>query len=229
MKEEENILRFLNNEMDAAEQEAFEKRMILEPELKESVEHSRRINHILSNDTEAFSQNVRSVIESKRKKQSFAPLLVAASISSILVVSIYLLFFDTLSVEERAMAYLEPYPDIITSRAEINSLDLSSYNSENYEVAVQSLERIFEKEQESIVALYLGVSYLMVNNAEEALSTLQLVPYENTIYKSDFVWYQSLALINLGRYSEAEKALKNLQEESQFYSERASELLDDLE
>ncbi|MEO9872609.1 tetratricopeptide repeat protein [Ekhidna sp.] len=229
MKEEENILRFLEGKMDAAEQEAFAQRITLEEELRESVEHSRKIKNILDEDTIEFSNNVRSVIESKRKPQSFKPLLIAASISAILAVSIYLLFFDTLSVEERAVSYLEPYPDVITSRAETNPLDLSSYNSGNYEVAIESLENIFNKEKEPVIALYLGVSYLMINDAEKALSILQSMSYQNTIYKSDFVWYQSLALINLGRYSDAEKALKNLRGESQFYSGRASKLLDDLE
>lgn len=92
MKEEESILRFLNDEMDDEELTSFNKRMIHEPELAESVDHSRRIKNILNDDTVEFSNKVRAVIESKRKKKSFTSLLVAASTVIVLAASIYFLF-----------------------------------------------------------------------------------------------------------------------------------------
>ncbi|MEO1253329.1 MAG: hypothetical protein AAFY41_00400 [Bacteroidota bacterium] len=229
MKEEEIILRFIKGEMDPSEREAFEKRTMQDADLRESVEQSQHMLNILDKETVDFSNKVRNVIESKRKKKTPATLLIAASVSVILTISLYLLFSTTPTLEEKAQAYLDPYPDIVTSRSDASSIDLTRYNNGEYQLAIESLNKDFNENKEPIVGLYLGVSYLLIDDSNSALLIFGSVPYEGTIYQSDFIWYRSLALINLNRYPEAEKELKKLAKDSRFYAERAIELLDDLE
>lgn len=230
MKEEEDILRFINGQMEMSEHTAFEEKIEQDPALRESVYHSQRLRNILDKDTQSFAANIRSVINSNKKEGSYKLLWIAASIAIFIGISFSYVLLKPGSSQELVATYLEPYPDIITSRSEEGSpLDLKEYNKGNYAAAIESLERSEVSGQKPLVALYLGVSYLHTKKVAEAYKVLSQADVEQTIFYEDFLWYEGLALIAMNRENEARSKLQMLIDKQSSYSTKASEILDDLD
>ncbi len=228
MSEEEKILRYINDEMDPMERSEFQSLIESDDKLYKAVEHSRNIKNALLQDNVDFSQQVRSVIVKNRKsKPSY--LWVAASITILLAASIYLLLPENNSAQDLAISYLEPYPDVITSRSEESALNLTLYNKGEYGKAVDYLKEIYASKKEVSVALYLAVSYLHIQEPQEALNVLMETPSESTIYNFDFIWYKSLSYLMLDDAESARKGFVLLKEGSNSYSLKAAEILSDLD
>ncbi|WP_420577112.1 tetratricopeptide repeat protein [Ekhidna sp.] len=227
MIEEEKILKYLRGLMSESEQLEFESRLSNNKELEEFVEHSRRIMQIVDSDTQAFGQVVRSVINTKKENKSWSPIWIAASILMIISFASYYLFVPTPTLNQLVENYLEPYPDVVTNRSDEQKPDLTSYNRGEYQEAIDVLQYSLDNNQ-LVVSLYLGVSYLMINENEQALEILNSVPFEDTQFEDDFLWYQSLALIRIGNANEARNRLEKLNRGSSNYKSKSSILLDNL-
>ncbi|MEM7296787.1 MAG: hypothetical protein AAF391_00805 [Bacteroidota bacterium] len=226
INDEEDILRYLNRQMNDEERMLFEKRLDDESSLREELKHSQRMKSILDQETQQFAREVRSVIETKRGGQRFGYFWVAASITLLLVVGAYL-FWPSTSQQNLATEFLEPYPDIITSRSTDEMVDMNPYNKADYPNAILIFEPLAEEDLR--IQLYLGVSYLMVDREEEAYLLLNEANYNNTQFEADFRWYVGLAALKLGRTEEAKSTFQALRDDSNYYRKKATEILDDLD
>lgn len=227
MSEEEKILRYLNGEMDPKERSAFQLLIHSNEELRKSVEHSRHIKNTLLEENVAFSKLVYDVIKENRKPK-IKYLQIAAAVTILLSFSIYFLLPSSKYGSELAMAYLEPYPDVLTSRSGDMKIDLSAYNNGDYEIAERQLESIHALKNEPITALYLAVVYLYNEKAVEALTILENFQDDGTIYEEDLYWYKGLALIMVGRTDEAKTILISLEASGSSYQFKCKEILSEL-
>lgn len=227
--EEENIYRFLTDKMDQEERNAFLLEIESNRELKQSVEHSRRIRNVVAKDTIKFGQDVRAVID-LNKGNPYKSLWITATMGLVFISAIYYLFFIQTSTDNLVEKYLEPFPDIVASRSDAGLvLDLSAYNQGNYPDASSALQKQYDFHKEPLTALYLGVSYLLSNQEEKALTIFEETDLENTLLKEDFFWYKSLSLIKLNKEVEAKILLRTLKNSQTTYSSKSSRLLEDLD
>ncbi|MEL6558702.1 MAG: hypothetical protein AAFQ94_10995 [Bacteroidota bacterium] len=228
MEEENRILDFLSGKMTDAEKQSFLKEMEADDELKAAVNHSRIIRNMLSEDRATFSEAVMDVIHEKRAKKSKSVYWIAASLSLLLAVTI--VFFwrqPSDSVLELADRYLEPHKDMLTNRADGEvQIDLSDYKNGDYELAVKSLSNQLNSQYNAVTALYLGVSYLLVDEPAKANIVFNEIDKSKIIFSDDVLWYQSLALIKMNRLEEAKSLLKLLAEQQTVYKEKSIKLME---
>lgn len=231
MRTEEDILRFITDKMEPAERADFAVRMESDNELKQAVEHSRRIRRITDQDVAAFSENVREVIASNRKNKKPPYMWIAASFSILVLTSVfYLLLTGSPGSDLLASDYLEPFPDIVTQRSEAHpEIDLQAYNQANYQEAINVLREQYNAEKDPLTALYLIVSLLYDDQAENALGVISEIDINTSLLKEDILWYKSLTLIKLNRSREAREVLKTLMETQSSYSTKSAQLLSDLD
>ncbi|MEM9339210.1 MAG: hypothetical protein AAGA66_10815 [Bacteroidota bacterium] len=229
MEEEEEIVRFINGQMGEEERRVFNAKLSTDANLQEQVAQSRRIRNVVDQETVAFEDTVRAVIEKNRRRKAVSPFWLAACIVAMLLVgSLYYVLRPTSPVL-LAEQYLEPYPDVLTSRSAESSIDLTFYNKGDYRRTIALLQPLFNASKEPVTGLYLGVSYLMQGSAEEALTIFQQVDTKGTVLEKDFLWYQSLALIKLRQFDAAMEKLEILKKDSTYYSKKASNLLSKLD
>lgn len=227
MEEEEEIRDYISGFMTEPDKRAFEKRIELDTVLKKQVEHSRRIKHITDEDKKVFSNNVLTVIRKNRRKKTNNIFFVAASVSILLsMMAWYSWLQPSTPLPQLVDSYLEPFPDIVTVRSNKSALmDLSAYRAGDYEQAAQVLQKHFEVHEDSLSGLYLGVSYLLINQPTEAHAILSRIDREDLLFKADLTWYLGLSLIKIKRKEEAQVLLKELIRNKTSYASKASKLL----
>lgn len=231
MRTEEDILRFISDQMDPSERISFQADLDDDSELRKSVEHSRRIKKNIDQKTISFSRDVRNVIEANRKSQKKPFFLIAASFSLLVSASVLYYFLSSSNeTESLTFAYLQPFPDVVTNRSkEGSSINLLSYNIGNYTSAIDELSAQFELAHDPLTGLYLGTSYLLSDQAEKAMEIFERIEGKEAQLTEDIQWYKSLAMIKLNQIKKAKESLKSLIESQSSYSEKASQLLEDLD
>lgn len=146
-----------------------------------------------------------------------------------------LLFLKESASEKLFDEYYKPYPNIIPMvRGSEADFDLKAamvlYNSGNYEQAVAEFDKILSSGVESEAALfYKGVSFLSLGKGDKAEYNLkQVINIKEGKLKDQAEWYLSLSYLMQNEPGKAEKFLKKIISENNYYSNAASVLLNRL-
>jgi len=103
-----------------------------------------------------------------------------------------------------------------------------AYDRQEYQKAVDAFLSIPEHEQEVEDQLYLGISYLSLQNMQEAVTVLKTYVQEQEQFKLQAQWYLALAYIAQGESELAVPLLNQVSTERGFKAVEAQNLLQQL-
>lgn len=237
-KDIEQVVAYLDGELEDKDLEALEKRLTIDPDFKELAnEMSTLIKGIKKEGRESMLQDLRKLdktlpdINSVVGKKSPVRKIIMAywnyGVAAVLIIALLLNLNPGIPKE-----YQNPYsPNIFRSsnNPQVTSIftepGFSSYLSKDYRAAVMEFESIEPKTD--TVWFYLGNTYFAQRKYGKAL-----VCYEdeslaaNTIFSDDAKWYAALCMMAARQFSEASEKLNDLSRQNTIYSGKAQKLLE---
>ncbi len=218
----EQIDRYVLNEMDHNEREAFESQLKKQPELKQLVEQHKTLIEAIEIEglknlmDKLHDQETNRVFplntNKKRPKTSFYNYAIAASL--ILLVSIFgVLLFDQNPNKKLYAKYFKPDPGLPTTMSETSNFEfydaMVNYKQGDYEKAISKWEIIQEKNQHSdTINYFLGVAHLANENEDLAISYLKFVSdSDEKSFENETNYYLGLAYLKSDNVELAKKYL----------------------
>ena len=237
----EKIERYLAKELSNDEILAFEKEMAMDQELKEEVDKHRDLHQVFQDtDTLKFREKLQKISaelkeEELAKKNStsyFSYLKIAASV--IVILGVGTLLWNNFNKKDKFsdvyLSYYEPYPveDVTRGEAISNlSMVMNNYTKRDYDKVILELLEIPPSAISEQLRLYLGNSYLNINNEKEALKQFEIIS-DTSKYYEDATWYRALTYLKLGENQESTVILEEIIEYNGIYKESAEKLINEL-
>ncbi len=233
----ENIIRYLQEEMNESEKSAFEAQLAQSEELRESLTEMRRAIQA----SQLFGQlNLRQQLgeleaelsqEKPSKVRSFRLYWVAAA--SVLMIALAGLWYFNrpLPAPQYFAQYFEPYRAPVNIRSSPGVTDIWEQGRKAYEARDFALaaERFGSITPTTGVPTYLRDFYWAVSllsqeppNAKKAVELLKNVAALTTDYQQPAIWYLALAQLQLDQKEEARYYLQQLR---MYRSAEAKEIL----
>ena len=159
-------------------------------------------------------------------------LFATAASASLLLVFILLWQPDTNTADELFADNFQPLENILSVREVADqhlSLGMALYESSDYENAVITLRK--SKNQDAVVSLYLGISYLALGNTPEARKVFEAnINTADKVLSEYFAWYLALTYLKEKNYAETMHKLQRLiDDQSEDFSKNALKLMKAIE
>ena len=241
----EQIKKYLTNNLTAQERNAFEQEMENDPFLMEAIEGLSMVNGEWSMDAiNKVEEEVNSTIDMKVHEPkkgkvislSFFRYAAAACIIGLLGFASFKLFFVSKQLNEQAIyaSYFKPLtnPDA-TVRGEngltAESQAIQAYEKEDYFEAVNAYQKLVSNNPDNVKNnLFLGISFLGTNQPKKAIEVLSKLT-QSEAFHFDIKWYLALAYIKNKELQQAQLLLTNLAEQENYYKNDAQEILEKLD
>ena len=254
----EIILRFLNDEMDKAESQAFKARLESEPELKAEVEYYRKAKQgfdtlkaeafqenleawesEIEEETEAKSDNVRDINPAKgRSGRGIFPLLAMAAsiVATILIFWFVIQSSSGLTTDDILASYTPEHEMPLVRNTDGSEHRLKegiiAYTEERFGDAAQYFESIPATDpQYTDAQMYLGYAMFEDGRYRQAISAFEIVEQANSPRFSDKAdWFIALSYLALDKNEEWRSNLNRIAgDDSHQYNKEAFEIIGKLE
>ncbi|MEW7277743.1 hypothetical protein ABW636_04025 [Aquimarina sp. 2201CG1-2-11] len=239
----EKIEDYLQGSLPQEELVTFEQEMEKNDALKEEVAMHRALHTTLQDaDTIAFKNKLKNISAHIRLDE--APDVVSIrpnrdglyyKMAAVIVVlfGIGTLLYTSNSAQHALDlygAYYAPFPveDMTRGETSIEVQDIiKQYGKGIYDSVVVALEKYPNIREQQPLSLYLGNSYLNIDQEEKAIQQFENV--EDTKYLEVAQWYLSLTYLKLNKTAKVEELLLEIIGYDGTYKSRATELLELLE
>ncbi len=243
MKEELyiQIKRYYLREMSQEEQQAFEAKIASDSAFAQEVRtHARMYESIQQKGDQLLEAKLHSLGQQLLIAPSTAQLrpfsqrrnyLIAVAAAVVLLLS---MLFVLAPQQDSQSLFAENFKPLSGARGDGAHLGpfFDAYEKEAYTEAISIFEQNMADSPaalEPIVNLYLGMSYLSLDQAENALHAFEKVSQESPAIYDDAQWNLALTLLKLDQPEEAKKILEKIAAEGQNeWQKKASKLLDEL-
>jgi hypothetical protein len=246
MNKIEMIEQYLDGKLSGTELLNFENRLKTDQEFANEVETTRDVNYFLQKKAKIdnFKELISEVSEDyfndenieEKKRNNFWYLKIAA-IALILIgmgISFYLIL-KPVTLKELYAQYYKPYNTDVYTRSDnsdssLLNLALQKYQQKEYSNALELFSKLQSVDSNKIViSFYNGISYLETDKYEKAISLLKLASSDssNALY-NQAQWYLTMAYLKSEKPKEVILILEKQIKEKSFYSEKASEILEEL-
>jgi tetratricopeptide (TPR) repeat protein len=232
---------YLDGSLEKDKVEEIKARAEIDGEFAELIRLHKEINEsIRDNELHGLRKTIRKISAEKevlRKGVIITSRLiiqVAAVFLFILIVGTAMLklFFPGYSRSTIFEKFYVKYePDVITRSENLLKTSLENaqffYQTGNYNECARILDDIVNNDKQNYLALfYLGLAKIELNQPNEAINDfLKVPPNWNSPYSIHRNWYLALCLIKTGQEKQAEPLLKRLSIGTEFYSDRARNIL----
>ncbi|MFY0672586.1 MAG: hypothetical protein JXQ87_04250 [Bacteroidia bacterium] len=176
-----------------------------------------------------FERVAYKTVDEKSQQKSNVALRVAAAVI-ILFVALGAFYLVNGTSTNLYASYYEPYENVLKTRSN-EKLDWATammhYDRKEYaEAKAEFLSFGEEEKAKPLYNLYLGIVHLELNEFENAETQFRsLLAKDNQYFNEHAKWYLSLLAVKTNNYSKAIEYLNQLTKESNYYKERAKELL----
>lgn len=236
----DQILRYLNGEMDSNEEVDFEKRLEKDSALNQEYEWQATISTGVKQEfIDEKKQMLQQYEESKKPgpyRKFLKAGLLAASIIIAIGVGIYFMDFSNSGHNYQFIASkaFAPYPNYIyqnTRGANTNSESqlkkgMRYYTLGNYQASTKILTEVTQKSDSALYRFYLGNAYLASDRPEKAIEEFQSIRNElSKELQPNNQWYLALAFLYNGEAESAKRLLKKLADNNSAYRKSAKALL----
>lgn len=237
----EEVKKYLSHQLTPDERSAFDRRLDHDPGLRREFNFWKTMVIAME---EHFDDRLKETLKredidnaSKQRKLFITPLMVAASLIGVLVISYFLLnYFTKSDLDELFTAYYRPYYNVVDDykrgNNNINSQGTEGfrfYEQKEYSKAITAFEQKLSKDPNNIsVLFYSGLSYLATNQTD--LSIKHLTPVASSTHQlaEAAEWYLALAYLKNENIPECKDILKRIADQKGAYKERATSLLQEI-
>jgi hypothetical protein len=245
---QEQIRAWAVGELPVAESKQLHKEAQNSPELREEMHFSRKLNQVLQNrDMMEVGAILASIAATEPLPAPSDPPAGSSSAGSWLLGTILVAvlalggffmgrqqgwWFPTPA--HLASNYLQPMENVINTKESGMTVDdlrlgMEAYDRQDYPKAIERLSRFYQKGQDPNAGLFLGVAYLLENQAVKALPILNNAASKTQGPEQEAArWYLALAQLQTGANEQALGTLKLIPVDGLF-GPRVQKLLQDLE
>ena len=238
------IQSYLDRSLSDTEKEKLEKRLKEEPLLKtmylelQQLISGIRYSHLRQKleqlrKLEATLPEIKQEIQNGKQiflQRYWKPLAAAASISIIVVTSIFLNRSE--DPAELYASYFEPYPNVFEpiTRGENEVVSkrttaFQAYEAKDFAQAASLFNELLKEKKEPGVLLLLGNANLMLNNTKEARNNFITLINDFDEFDTQGKWYLGLSYLKEGDVKSAQLIMRELSNSEYSYAGKAKELL----
>ena len=161
----------------------------------------------------------------------------AAAITLLLALggSTYLITNQPVSNEKVFNEYYKPYKVTISYRSADNELNnmltsaFQAYKDQNFTQALALFQKVLNKREDIAARMYSGISYIELEEYRKANKSFRKVlDGGDNLFLDQAKWYLAMCYLKVGNLDKAKHWLNNLKSTSNFYKERANEVLSEL-
>jgi len=213
----------------------FQLQVALEEDVQRVVQHSERSAlklKLKEFETQLPKEGLKTV-----SKTTTNYLKIAASFA-ILIAATWFIYQWSASpnLNDLYAANYEKFPNTVYTITRSDTLDNSlerkafeAYEGGNIEAAITYFEELIAVSNLDYIPFYLGQSYLQGGKTEKALLQFESIVKHGTDFKSEALWYVSLAYLKLENQVKAKRHLELLVLEGNYKKELAQELIKTLD
>jgi len=231
------IDRYLANEMDAAERQAFEEQLRQDSELAEKLNIYSEAGQSLAAkqraeaSEQAFRNTLNALVEEEKQNTASAPtrwyIWAAAACITLAIVAVVYSVID--KPEYTEYAHFQPME--LTQRgtnAALQTHAQEAFNTKNYDQALVYLNSLLTDDpQNADLLLHKGIALLELDRTAEADAIFKQVSSSPSAYRNQAQWLLALSALKQKDYDRCETLLKSIPEDADEYKE-AQRLLNDL-
>lgn len=236
---QQQIDRYLNDELMPFEKQQFEARIKSDVALSKEVNVQRTALFLVKakaisdfkNKLNGYSQRSKSTLETPYFRRWYTW---AAAASIVLATTFYFYITFTPFTEKLFIAYYEPATierQITRGGVTVDEKTkaFETYASENYAEALRRFEALLNQQPTDEVFFYAGASALACNNSTKAITYLTNAVQRKGVYQWRSHWYLSLTYLKENRINDAKATLTLLSSKPNSYSDKAKKILNELE
>ena len=237
----ETIERYLANQLEGRDLANFEEQLKNDKQLRTQVAQHRLLHESLKDkDAITFKKQLVEIgkeLEEEKIEKSplFSSWRIAAGIIVVIGLSLYFYLNSQTSGATLYNQFYSVFPAEELSRGDhidekLKGL-IDTYRNEDYKGFIENINTAVHDSlliQQQQLKLYLGNSFLKTGNYKKAVETFQSVDSLNT-YFENAQWYLALSYLKLGDKNQARAILERLVPKNGIYTNRASDLLKELE
>ncbi|MFD2888640.1 tetratricopeptide repeat protein [Chitinophaga cymbidii] len=234
----ELIERYLSGDMSAEARAAFETRMLVEPALKDAVQHYAEVQDSLRQSLKDDPQReqLKQTLESNRhvfREAKRIPLrryyITAASIAAVIAV---VLFWSPWQQDVyQQFGVQEMVSPAERGNASDSLLQSASahFNHHRYEQAIDDLNKVIEHHPEDAFAIYYrGLAYLENKQSDYARADLEMIYNGESVFKYEAAFYIALSYFREDKKDQCRNWLEKIPAEAGDTHERAQRLAKEL-
>ena len=235
-KEFLEIGRYLRDELDKAEKEAFENKMRSDKAFAEKVRKEREVMEAFT-DTDVIEfrrmmKNIEteSAVGKKRKIIRMTRLRYAAAIIILLLISLPFIYNtgESSLYDDYYVAYnAEDIRSDGDAMSDNMKKALEAYKTKNYESALKGFEDELTANPDEILARFLaGHCYLHDDDIQNALTSFNtIIEHGNSRYVHASKWYMALTYLKNQEFKKARELFVEITNGNSGYKQKAGELL----
>jgi predicted Zn-dependent protease len=232
------IDRYLANEMNAAERQAFEEQLRQDKELAEKLniytEASRSLagKQYSENSEKEFRKILATVIEDEKEGATQSSpthwyIWAAAACITLALLAVAYSIID--KPEYTEYAHFQPLE--LTQRGDNSPLQKhaqDAFNAKDYNQAVVYINSLLQNDPENIdLLVHKGIALLELGRTEEAEAIFKQVSESPSVYQNQARWLLALSALKQKDYDRCETLLKTIPKDAGEYTD-AQRLLDEL-
>lgn len=243
MKDLEQLVQFLDGDLNEVEKQQLVERLKKEPELKAKLDLIKDFDALTGDkqlsDFEDKLKEVEAEFRNKKEVTLKFNLKLWMQIAATLIIIVsaatyFLVIKDRTSVTPDSLyaAYYQKLPANYVTRSEENGSDLfiraiKLYNDNKYKEAVVEFKKLLVTDPSNNAArLFLGICYLEITDFPNAIEQFRIINNQHDpIFEEHAAWYLSLCYLKTGKPDLARPLLTNLVTTRSFYVGKAAELL----
>lgn len=213
-------------------EEDFQKLLETDPELQQEFELYQKDLTVIQASAKAQLKNkaAMDLEEFERQRPTIFPLkrvLLLAAAVVLLIVSFFLYqkYGQVKTAPELYAAYFELLPPANersgSEPSDVWQAAMKTYANGDYNKTIELLAPALHNadfQHAESGKLYLGLSYMMVNENQKAIDVLNDISAESS-YLQDAVWYKALAYLKMNQVVEAKAALQKIAEEPRHFKQ----------
>lgn len=206
------------------------------PSFAQAVEKHRKAHSLVQQYAIGQLKNkVKSIQEEEaRTKTGTIPWMkIAASLLIVMLAGGYFFIRNVYRTDQLFEDSFNAYPNQFSvmgsSEKNLFTEGLQHYEKQEYEEAIDKFSKIQSESEYAVPSqLYMGISFLALDQSGEAINTLESLIEKGTTYSDAARWYLALAYMKNGDDDNASRLLEDIVKVKGFQSQQAERLLEKL-
>lgn len=241
MEKLEKIIKYLDGDLIYEEKLQLEAEVSCNADLKQKLNTVAEINAIISDyEMVSFVSNLNKLKKHRNQNKivlltnswiSNKKILVAASISILLLISFLLVFHSKPNNDNLFSQYYTRYDASLITRGESDVDDLTVaiqlYDRKKYVEAISKFSQLIKLNNQNTAAhFFIGISYMETNTFDKAIENLNtVIAQKDSAFIEHAEWYLALCFLKINKLHNAKTIINQIASGNSFYQPKALELL----